>query len=126
MDIKRSLPAVVDRPKIQKYGAGRFTISGQVITGGALVLPTGAMAWPAMDINALSEDAVALLLSHATEIDVCLLGCGTKTLPIPAALRERFKTAGLRADPMDTGSACRTYNVLMSEGRAVAAALIAI
>jgi len=127
MEIKPTqLPAVSERPRIQKYGAGRFTVSGQVIVGGVLVLPTGATVWPATDFNALSEDAIAMLLAHAARIDVCLLGCGHRTLPIPPDLRARFKAAGLRADPMDTGSACRTYNVLMGEGRAVAAALIAI
>ncbi|PHY00363.1 MAG: hypothetical protein CK529_05150 [Rhodospirillaceae bacterium] len=127
MDIKRSpLPAVADRPKIQKYGAGRFTISGQVYTSGVFVLPHQALSWPATDLASLSDEAIDLLLAHTSEIDVCLLGCGPKTLPIPATLRTRFKAAGFRADVMDTGSACRTYNVLMSEGRAVAAALIAI
>ncbi len=127
MEIKRPvLPAVADRPKIQKYGAGRFTISGLVFAGGVFVLPGQTLAWPATDIAALSDEAVDLLLAHAADVDVCLLGCGPRTLPIPPVLRARFKAAGFRADAMDTGSACRTYNVLMSEGRAVAAALIAI
>jgi uncharacterized protein len=123
---RASLPAVADRPKIQKYGAGRFTVSRQVYTGSVFILPRQVLSWPATDITTLSEDAITLLLAHVAEIDVCLLGCGPTTLAIPSALRARFKAAGLRADAMDTGSACRTYNVLMSEGRAVAAALIAI
>ena len=127
MEISRApLPHATNRPKIQKYGAGRFTVSGQVFTGGVLVLPTQTLAWPATDLATLSEESISLLISHHANIDVCLLGCGPRTLPLPSALRARFKTVGLRVDVMDTGSACRTYNVLMSEERAVAAALMPI
>ena len=125
MQIARApLPAIGDRQKIQKYGAGRFTVSGQSFVGGVLVLPHQTLSWPATDVTALSEQAVEQLVAHAGSIDVCLMGCGPKTLLLPAALRARFKAANLRVDAMDTGSACRTFNVLVSEGRAVAAALI--
>ncbi len=127
MEMTRApLPHAANRPQIQKYGAGRFTVSGQVFTGGVLVLPTQTLAWPAADLATLSEEAISLLISHQANIDVCLLGCGPRTLPLPSTLRARFKAAGLRIDVMDTGSACRTYNVLMSEGRAVAAALMPV
>jgi uncharacterized protein len=127
MDIARTpLPAVADRQKIQKYGAGRFTVSGQVFTGGVLVLPQQTLPWPAEALDSLSEQAITLLIEHAALIDVCLMGCGPKTLQLPPPLRARLKAAGLRIDVMDTGSACRTYNVLMTEGRAVAAALIPV
>jgi uncharacterized protein len=127
MDIARTpLPAVADRQKIQKYGAGRFTVSGQVFEGGVLVLPQQTLPWPADSIASLSEQSITLLIEHVALIDVCLMGCGPKTLQLPPPLRARFKAAGLRVDVMDTGSACRTYNVLMTEGRAVAAALIAV
>jgi uncharacterized protein len=44
--------------------------------------------------------------------------------PVPAALRQALKDAGIGVDAMDTGAACRTYNVLMGEDRRVAAALL--
>jgi uncharacterized protein len=127
MDIARTpLPAVADRQKIQRYGAGRFTVSGQVFAGGVLVLPQQTLPWPTDSIDSLSEQAITLLIERVALIDVCLMGCGPKTLQLPPPLRARLKAAGLRVDVMDTGSACRTYNVLMTEGRAVAAALIAV
>jgi len=127
MEISRtSLPGIERRPKIQTYGAGRFTVAGTVYAGGVLVLPWGVVPWPATQISGMEEEALALLLAHAADIDVCLMGCGPITLVPPPELRQRFKAAGLRVDAMTTASACRTYNVLMSEGRAVAAALIPV
>ena len=46
--------------------------------------------------------------------------------PLPGKIRESLREAGIGADAMDTGAACRTYNVLVSENRRVAAALIAL
>ena len=66
------------------------------------------------------------LIALAGTLDVCLLGCGEHMLPLPRDLRMALKEAGLTVDPMDTGAACRTFNVLTGEGRAVATALIAI
>ena len=66
------------------------------------------------------------LIALAGTLDVCLLGCGAHMQPLPRDLRAALKDAGLTVDPMDTGAACRTYNVLTGEGRAVAAAVIAI
>ncbi|MSO98107.1 MAG: hypothetical protein EXR11_07810 [Rhodospirillaceae bacterium] len=124
MDIARTAP--IDRQNIQKYGNGRFTVSGTVFTGGVLVLPAQTVNWSATDIANLNEDAIGVLLSHAKAFDFCLMGCGPRTLALPIPLRTRFKQVGLRIDMMDTGSACRTYNVLSAEGRAVAAALVAV
>ena len=47
-------------------------------------------------------------------------------MPLAAALRERCREAGIVAEPMSTGAAVRTFNVLLAEERAVAAALIAV
>jgi uncharacterized protein len=114
------------RQKIQKYGNGRFTVSGTVFSGSVFVLPETTLNWPASDINLLSDDAVAFLIEHAKSVDICLIGCGANAVPFLPALRKRLKEAGVHADLMDTGAACRTYNVLVAEGRSIAAALIAI
>jgi uncharacterized protein len=55
-----------------------------------------------------------------------VLGCGPAALLVPEAVRARFKAAGIAIEAMNTGAACRTYNVLAAEGRPVAAALIAV
>ena len=58
--------------------------------------------------------------------DVLLLGCGPRAVLPPRALRDALRAKGLVVEPMDTGAACRTYNVLMAEDRRVAAALIPV
>ena len=63
---------------------------------------------------------------RAGEVEILLLGCGPRMAPVPRPLRETLRAAGIVIEAMDTGAACRTYNVLMSEGRRVAAALIAV
>ena len=57
-------------------------------------------------------------------IQILLLGCGRQMLPVPSALREELRAHGVVIDAMDTGAACRTYNVLLAEDRRVAAALL--
>ena len=67
-----------------------------------------------------------MLPARAGEFDFLLLGCGAVARPLPPPLRTLLKDAGVRVEPMATGAACRTYNVLVAEGRVLAAALIAI
>jgi uncharacterized protein len=59
-------------------------------------------------------------------VDLLLLGCGERTASVDGSVRQELRNAGVVIEPMDTGAACRTYNVLMADGRRVAAALIAI
>ncbi|TIW66498.1 MAG: hypothetical protein E5V56_06065, partial [Mesorhizobium sp.] len=66
------------------------------------------------------------LLAEAGKVEIVLVGTGKDLRPLPTALRAALKEAGIAADPMSTGAAVRTYNVLLAEDRAVAAALIAV
>jgi uncharacterized protein len=59
-------------------------------------------------------------------VEVLLLGCGLRLIQPGPAFRAELKALGVVVEPMDTGAACRTYNVLLSEDRRVAAALIAV
>lgn len=104
---------------IDGYGPGFFRIGGQVIRGAVLVTGAGARAWGGF------EDA-APLLALSEEIDVLFLGTGAETTHPPAALRRRLEGAGLGVEAMNSPAACRTYNVLLSEGRRVAAALLPV
>jgi len=69
--------------------------------------------------------APVLTEAAAGNVDLLLLGCGARMAMVPAALRQQLRDAGVVIEAMDTGAACRTYNVLMADGRRVAAALIA-
>lgn len=66
------------------------------------------------------------MLAADPPVEILLVGCGKRLVPLAPALKAALRERGIGADPMDTGAACRTYNVLMAEGRRVAAALLAV
>jgi uncharacterized protein len=115
------------RQIIESYGEGRFRISGQVHAGSQLVFPERVLPWAATVAAEASLENLAAVIeaARAGAVDLLLLGQGPRMQPVPLALRQALRHAGVVVEPMDTGAACRTYNVLMAEGRLVAAALIA-
>jgi len=123
MDVTPLIPA--GRQYIEGYGGGRFRISGVVHDGPVLVLRDRTLPWAVADMAALTPDSLAPVI-EAADVAVLLLGCGARMALVPAAVRERLRAAGIVIEPMDTGGACRTYNVLLSEDRQVAAALIPV
>lgn len=115
-----------ERRAIRKYGHGGFTIGAASIVGSVLILPDAAKAWPVGQFADLSFEVFSDILSIKHQIDLCLIGCGAKVERLPLGLKTQLKEAGLHVELMDTGAACRTFNVLTAEGRALAAGLIAI
>jgi uncharacterized protein len=111
---------------IQGYGDGGFRISGLRHEGSVLVFPSRTMAWPVASLAVLRLEDFIALTAERPHIEVLLLGTGSRMQAIPAALRHGLREAyGLGIEVMDTGAACRTYNVLVAEARPVAAALLA-
>ncbi|MGI9382723.1 MAG: Mth938-like domain-containing protein [Methyloligellaceae bacterium] len=111
---------------IDAYGNGGFRFAQMSHRGSLLLLPSGIYAWPVHQFDDLVGVDFERVFGEAAAIDFLLLGTGEKQQFPPAAIREAFATAGLGLEVMDTGAACRTYNVLLGEQRAVAAALIAV
>lgn len=124
MDITPEVPA--GRQVIEAYGDGGFRISGRRLEGSQLVLPDETVAWPVPDMASLDEDALTAIRDRNERIEVLLIGCGDEIAFLKGHLREYLKRQEVAIDLMDTGAACRTYNVLMAEDRKVAAALIAV
>ena len=114
------------RAPMEAYGNGGFRFADMSHRGSILCLPSGIYGWEPGDPNALSLDDLARVLEEAEGIEILLLGMGADLRPISRDLRAPLKEAGIVADPMSTGAAVRTYNVLLAEERAVAAALIAV
>ena len=112
------------RQVIQAYGRRRFRVSGQVFQGSILVSPGHAEPWPVTDAEGIT--AASLDPVPAEAIDILLVGCGASFRPPPRGLAEALKARGMALEWMDTGAACRTFNVLMAEDRRCAAALIAV
>lgn len=111
---------------IEAYGNGGFRFADMSHRGSLLVLPSGIHGWEPADPLALKASDFDRLLAEAGRVEILLVGMGKELRPLPAALRAALKEAGISADPMSTGAAVRTYNVLLAEDRAVAAALIAV
>ena len=114
------------RAPIDAYGDAGFRFADLSHRGSLLCLPSGIHGWQPADPNALTEADFGKLFDEADAIDILLVGMGPELRPLPPALRAAFRAAGISADPMSTGAAVRTYNVLLAEDRQVAAALIAV
>ncbi len=108
-----------DAKPIDGYGPGFFRVGGEAVEGAVLVAPNGVTGWS-------GYDDPAPLLALAGEIDVLFVGTGAETAHIPAAFRKTLEDAGIGVEAMASPPACRTYNVLLSEGRRIAAALLPV
>ena len=104
---------------IESYGPDFFRVGGEVISAPAIIWADGAVSWAGTD------DAAALV-AMADKLDFILLGTGPQVQHAPKAFRQALEDAGIGVEVMKSDSACRTYNVLVSEGRRVAAALLPI
>ncbi|GAB4237294.1 MAG: Mth938-like domain-containing protein [Methyloligellaceae bacterium] len=111
---------------IDAYGNGGFRFAEMSHRGSLLMLPWGIFAWDISSAAALNPDAFARVLTRASEIDFLLLGTGERQVMPPAQIWQAFEKADVGLEVMDTGAACRTYNVILGEGRAAGAALIAV
>lgn len=114
------------RAPIEAYGNGGFRFADMSHRGSILCLPSGIYGWEPADRQALTGEDFDKLFAEAAQVEILLVGMGADLRPLPAQLRASLKQAGISSDPMSTGAAVRTYNVLLAEDRAVAAALIAV
>jgi len=115
---------------IDGYGAGGFQFGGMSHRGSILALPSGIYAWDAASPDDLRIEAFSRVLEEVRgtqqgAIEHFLIGTGTRMLPL-FDLRDALRRAGLRAEPMATDAAARTYSILFGEKRRVAAALLAV
>ncbi len=124
LDITPPLPR--DSQLIQAYGDGGFRISSEAHTGSVLVFPLRTVAWPVTAPDHITLASLAEVTAGAGPGQILVVGCGPRSLPPPPGLADALRGAGIALEWMDTGAACRTYNVLLIDGRAVSAALIAI
>lgn len=114
------------RAPIDAYGDGGFRFAGMSHRGSLMCLPSGIHGWEPSDPSNLVAADFERLLDQSEAIEILLVGMGQELRPLPKVLREVFRDARISADPMSTGAAVRTFNVLLAEERAVAAALIAV
>jgi uncharacterized protein len=104
---------------VDGYGPGFFRVGGAVHEGAILVLPSGVVRWGGFD-------DCAALAAAADAVDVVFVGTGAELAHLPKEFRAALDAAGIGAEPMASPAACRTYNILLSEGRRVGLALIPV
>lgn len=117
---------LVDRHSqiIQSYASGRFKVSGKGYEGSIVVTPKETRLWNGIDsLDDITEEKL-IALFEAADMDVWLLGTGAQAQFLPTEMRKSLKSKGYHIESMDTGAACRTFNVLIAEGRRVSAALL--
>lgn len=115
-----------NRQVIESYGAGRFRVSGVDHAGSVLVFPNATIPWAVAGMDGLNGDSFTPIIAAEPPIEILLLGCGASLQFLTPDLRSTLRDHKIGYDVMDTGAACRTYNVLIAESRRVAAALIAL
>jgi uncharacterized protein len=127
-DITPPLPAA--RQLIQGYGEGGFRIAGQEYAGSVLIEPETTHLWTVRDATAIDLESLSILTGTRSNGQpdgaVLLIGTGRMIEPLDPALRLSLRRFGLGVEIMDTGAACRTFNILLAEERNVIAALIAV
>ena len=110
------------RLPVDGYAVGGFRVAGAVHLGPLALVPSGVVAWDGLP-------DLGPFLERAAGFDVLLVGLGGEMGPPPPGFREAraaLEAAGAGVDLMATPAACRTYNVLLAEGRRVAAALMPV
>lgn len=120
MDITPIIPQ--GKNVIRGYGNGAFKINDAAVNGNIILLPDSLQPWAESDAKSLSIERIAAL----EQADIILIGCGNTHMPLPQAVYQHFAPRSIAVEIMTTGAACRTYNVLLAEGRNVAAALRAV
>ena len=114
-DVSPIIPA--GKQVIESYGGGGFKISGERFAHSVLVLPDQTLVWDAADWSAASAVSLNAVRGDPDRPRTLLIGTGEKQFFPTRAFRDELRAAGLVIETMNTGAACRTYNVLMGEGR---------
>jgi uncharacterized protein len=112
--------------QIEFYGNLGFRFAGMSHRGSLLCLPTGMHAWPVNKPGEITLASLQPVLDLADDVDVCMIGLGDDIAAFDPAIRAAFREKNIIVEAISTGSAIRTYNILLGEQRAVAAALIAV
>ena len=108
-----------DSQPVEGYGPGFFRVGGKPIEGALCLSPQGTRVWGGFD-----DDTT--LLGLRGDVDVIFVGTGSEICHLPKGLRGRLEGAGIGVEVMNSPAACRTYNVLLSEGRRVALAVLPV
>lgn len=114
------------RQVLTGYGAGGFKVNNEFIEGSLILFPDHRVAWSVRDAGQITYESLLPAFAPEAGVELLLFGTGGAIATIDPALRQRIRGMKIAVDVMDTGAACRTFNVLLAEERKVAAAIIAV
>jgi uncharacterized protein len=114
-----------DQTVIDAYGDGGFRFSDMSHKGSLMCLPSGIYGWDVEHFSDLDADHFKRALDEQ-EMELLLIGTGQDLIPVPEKLRQKFMARNIRVEPMSTGAAVRTYNILLAEKRSIGAAFLAV
>jgi uncharacterized protein len=125
-DDRSDAPHLPRSAPIEAYGKGGFAFDDMSHRGSLLCLPDAMWTWPVTRPEQIDRASLERVFAAANSIDTLIVGTGTDVWVPPRELREALRAVKVVLDAMQTGSAIRTYNIMMGERRRVAAALIAV
>jgi uncharacterized protein len=114
------------RETIEAFGNDGFRFGGLSHQGSLLVLPSGMRAWRPQALDDVTADDFKELLAEKSNIDMLLIGSGAHMGFLSATVANELRAHAVNFDTMTTSAAIHIYNVVLSEGRRVAAALIRV
>jgi uncharacterized protein len=121
-----SAPTYEGRIPIDSYGNGGFRVEGDFRPGSLLILPTKAHAWTVQDISEVTASDFDVIINARPMPEILIVGTGEEMKPLPRQVREGLESHGIGIELMTTPSAARSYNVLLTDDRPIAAVLIAV
>ena len=124
LDVSPALSS--DKQYIQSYSDTSFKVSDKIYKTPILVFPESTEKWILCQENEFSKKSFKTLLELSNKPEILLLGCGKGAKIVPEEIQELMRSQGIVVEPMGTGAACRTFNVLVLEERNVAAALLPV
>lgn len=119
-------PRFKGQPPVDAYGDGGFRLAEQRFEGSVIVTPLGLYPWAPKSVEEITPVSLAPIVEAIGRFDFVIIGSGAETMRLPPDARRRLESQAIFPDVMATGSACRTYNLMLSENRRVAAAFIAV
>lgn len=126
MSLEVSTMVAEGQKLVTSYGDGLFRFGEDAVVGSVLLFPDSVYTWNVKSVDDITLKSFDRIIEAAATTDILLLGMGKRLTQVPMEWRRALKEHGIVIEPMDTGAACRTYNVLVAEARRVAAALIAV
>jgi uncharacterized protein len=123
MDVTPLIPS--GKNVIKGYGNKTFKINDTLHNSSIIVFPDKIISWDVSSAKDIRLEKFTEILS-AKDLEILLVGCGDVHIPVDAQIHREMQKAGVGLEFMTTGAACRTYNVLLAEGRNVAVALVLV